>query len=380
MPRDGDLTFKPALRAKLRAIYVRSYPEEAAISLNGKPTQNNSGFLSAGTLISDLFPKTYTLTLTETGYEPWQEKVAVSPSLVTPLKYAVLIPQRATPAASGTATHFFFSRGTIIKENSAEAISVNGTVVGYGTLASATADHHDFLFQDASGGYRLYDMQAETTKNISATLAKDGIATSTVQNVVLDPQGGSQVVVVGQKSIWMLDLGTLGLTLIEKAPTAQILPASPAVNDSSIAWTRFTATSNMSKIVLYDRGAGNLRTTSTTVAGTTEKISWIRGNQLGILQSDGSLYLYDTGADSVQKLADDVRDFSTSEDGTMIAAVEHSNTEIFTQGDPTGYYRFNLPDVTDIQSLIWYRDDTHLFVIYPDHISFLDLQASDSPI
>ncbi len=36
------------------------------------------------------------------------------------------------------------------------------------------------------------------------------------------------------------------------------------------------------------------------------------------------------------------------------------------------YYRFNLPDMASVESLIWYKDQTHLFVQYPDHVSFLD--------
>ena len=59
----------PSFRvSKVGGIYVRSYPEDARIFLNGKSVQNQSGFLSRGTLISDLFPKTYRLALTAPGY------------------------------------------------------------------------------------------------------------------------------------------------------------------------------------------------------------------------------------------------------------------------------------------------------------------------
>ena len=78
---------------KAGGIYVRSYPKTAQITLNGKPVQNQSAFLSPGTFISGLFPKTYTLTLTAAGYDAWTETPQVVPSLVTEMKYAVLVPE-----------------------------------------------------------------------------------------------------------------------------------------------------------------------------------------------------------------------------------------------------------------------------------------------
>ena len=81
---------------KVGGIYLRSYPENANILLNGKPVANQSGFLSHGTLISELFPKTYRITLTATDYLEWHENVAVAPSLVANHEYAVLVPANAT--------------------------------------------------------------------------------------------------------------------------------------------------------------------------------------------------------------------------------------------------------------------------------------------
>ncbi len=84
---------------KVGAIYVRSFPADASIMLNGKPAQNQSGFLSRCTLITDLFPKIYQLKLTAAGYGDWHESAGVSPSLVTELKSAVLVPRTATGTA-----------------------------------------------------------------------------------------------------------------------------------------------------------------------------------------------------------------------------------------------------------------------------------------
>jgi hypothetical protein len=80
----------------------------------------------------------------------------------------------------------------------------------------------------------------------------------------------------------------------------------------------------------------------------------------------------DGGTRGLTKIADDVKSFYPTNDGTMIAALENHSLEIFSENGG-GYYRFNLPNRDQIKSLIWYKDDAHLFVVYNDSVAFLDL-------
>ena len=57
----------------------------------------------------------------------------------------------------------------------------------------------------------------------------------------------------------------------------------------------------------------------------------------------------------------------------MIATLENRSVEIFSLADSSNYFRFNIPNVDEVQKLIWYKDDNHLFVAYPDHVALLDL-------
>ncbi len=239
---------------KVGAIYLRTFPADAAILLNGKPVQSQVGFLTRGTLIGDLFPKTYQLKLTAAGYDDWHESVSVLPSLVTELKNAVLVPRNATSvaAASGIFTTFLATQKELA------AVNANDTAVA---------------------------MVAMTTAMPSSTLIKK----------------------------------------------------------------------------------------------SAQKIVLVRNGLLGILQTDGSLSLYDTSSRDLHKLAAGVQDFFPSADGAMIATLERTSIEIFSlnnPNDPSGYYRFNLPNIGGIQRLIWYKDQSHLFVVYKNSpnnfIAFLD--------
>ncbi|HVO29060.1 MAG TPA: PEGA domain-containing protein [Candidatus Paceibacterota bacterium] len=252
---------------KVGAIYIRSYPQSAAITLNGKPVGNQSGFLSPGTLISDLLPHTYRVSLQAPGYDDWHENAAVLPSFVVQFRYAVLVPRDGMPAPTGTV-----------------AGSAYSSVKQYLALSSAAA--------------------APTTT---------------------DPFDPSQKAVAGKNKV-------------------SVFSATQATTTLTIA-----------------------------VSGWNAGVTWLTPTLLGILQSDGELYLYNTNARQLRKLADDVRSFSATPDGSMVAALEYRSMEVFSLSDPGVYYRFNPPDIAAAQRTFWYADRTHLFVIYPDHVSFLDL-------
>jgi hypothetical protein len=250
---------------KIGGIYVRSYPGDAAIYLNGKPVANDVGFLSPGTLISDLLPKTYTVSLKATGYDAWQENATVAPSQVVQFKYAVLVP----------------------------------------TIATATPT--------PSSTWRAL-VAAEPT------------------STALDPFDATQKVVTSTDKIAIYNV-------IQATTTASVV-----------------------------------------ISGKNLEVEWITPTLLGILQNDGELYIDDAtqngGTQLPQKLADDVKDFAATDDGSMVAALEGDSLEVFSLNDSSIYYRFNIPDVTAASRVIWYKDDNHLFVVYPDSVSFLDLADS----
>jgi len=252
---------------KVGGIYIRTYPENASIYLDGGPIQNQTGFLSAGTLISDLLPRTYNISLKSAGYDDWQENAAVSPAVVTQFKYAVLVPTEGTPVTSST---------------------------------------------------RIATLQL--------------IARLQPTSTTVDPFDTNQKIITAQNNIAIFDI------------------------------------------------AAAMTTASATLPGKNIATRWITSSLIGALQANGELYLYNlnTGSEAAAttKLADGVTSFATTEDGSMLAALEKNSLEIFTLSGSSDYYRFNLPDPADAQSLIWYRDNTHLFVVYPNRIAFLDIADS----
>jgi hypothetical protein len=382
------INFSTLNAEKAGGIYVHSYPDDAAITLNGKSVQNQSAFLSRGTFISGLFPKTYTLSLAAMGYDAWTENAQVLPSLVTEMKYAVLVPKAATNVATSTpsVSNFFEVGGDIVTTNSSGTIAQLGKTIGYGAVVSHSTDLKTAIIRRISAAtgatmYSLYDFTDATNTNLSTLLQPSGIKSIPTANIFIDPYDDTGVIAQNSTEIVEVDSGTHRLTAIETAPAGETIESPIAVSPSAMAWALHTAgvkegaranASGTSQIMVYDKFSGDTIDNSLVVNGPIKQLTWVNNNVLGILENDNTLALYNVPNEKLTTLADDVKQFSPTADGSTVAALEYHSMEVFSL-TTQDYYRFDLPQAADVQGLIWYKDQTHLFVQYPDHIAFLDL-------
>ncbi len=369
---------------KAGGIYVRSYPNNAQITLNGEPVQNQSAFLSPGTFVSGLFPKTYTIALTALGYDAWTESAPVVPSLVTEMKYAVLVPKTATNVATGTAAvgGYFEADGNVVVTSASvnAAITWLGKTIGYGAVTSHSTDLKTAIIRTVSARtgattYSLYDFTAATSAT-STTLPTPST------NIFVDPYDDTNIIAQTSAKIVSIDSGTRRVIAIDTAPTGETIESPIAVSPSVMAWARYTAGTSTasrmspagtSQIIVYDKFSGDTTDSSLVINGPIKQLAWVRNNVLGILASDNTLYLYNVPNEQLTTLADDVKQFYPTADGSALAALEYHSIEVFAENGLPNYYRFNLPDAANVQGLIWYKDGAHLFVQYPDRVKFLDL-------
>jgi hypothetical protein len=384
-------TFKTS---KVGAIYVRSYPDGAQITLNKKPVKNTSGFLSRGTLLSNLFPENYTLALSAQGYDSWTENAAVSPTLVTEMKYAVLVPSNAASVTNITNVGSFFetggniaieaANGTITRQaagatetlpaspTSTTSSATLSTIIGHGTIVSHSNDFTTIVERSPAGVYSAYDLSNATSTNLSALFAKASIATKTITAVTVNPYNSSNVIVQTATHLFTIDLRADTITSFKTATEGQTLESPLALSSSWLAFAQYLNASGTSQIVVYDPFSQNVVDASLSLPGHIKSLQWIRSTELGILQEDGELFRYDIPSETLTKVADDVASFYPTSDGSALAALESRSVEVFSF-TTSDYYRFNLPEMASVQSLTWYKDEAHLFVTYPDHVSFLDL-------
>jgi hypothetical protein len=361
----ATLSFK-----KVGALYVRSFPANADIILDGKPKSRGWQLFQSGTFVNNLFPSNYVVELVAAGYRPWQRQVAVEPSEVTDLSYAVLLPSEPISVATTSAPRFWLVNdqplltsptGTLLFAQQA----LRGAEPVAWTVSGRTLLAHD----RRTDTYFLNDLAAGTSTNLTSLARRaNGRAP---REILMDPSNGA-LLAVGTTTLGLLDsnLGTLSAIATTTATTTA---DRAAISRAWVVWTNWNAASGTSRMNTYDRFAGNLQFGSPAAAGRTVRLDWIDVNRLAALQNDGSLYAYNVPARQLEKTASDVRDFALSGDGALVAALGHRSLEIIPYGDRRDYRRFNLADIGSVENIEWYRDNHHLLVHYPDRVVFLDL-------
>lgn len=352
---------------KVGAIFVRSFPGDAAITLDGEAIANQSGFLSRGTLISNLYPRTYALTLAKEGYGEWHENVGVAPALVTELKYAVLVPSTSTPIATSTSVARFFVAGDqrVVQTPGGTIVSRGTRISGAGAMIDASADLGTLLLKNSPGDYALYDLQENTSTAL--LLPRD------ISRIAMDPSDAAKVIAIKNSAVMIADTARATTTVAASAPAGISFGKTFSIMSSVIAWPRSNAVEGLSSLAFYDMFTKTLARSSGTIPGIVADVQWVDSARVGALTADGALYLYDTNARTFTKIAGEVRAFAVAPDLSAIAALEARSVDVIPLADTTTYRRFNIPAVADVLRLIWYKDAGHLFLVYPDHASFLDL-------
>ena len=353
---------------KVGALYVRPYPSDADISLNHVPAKKSFALFDKGAFIANLFPKRYTLTLTRDGYRTLERHISVLPALVTELKFAVLIPKVAVHI--GDATRDVWAKGGALLTQSATGtlISETGAVRG-DTVLGTTLDLGTVLTREKKT-YFLTDTRASTTMNVTRLAARLGVTLTGNSNetLALDPESGADILVDMPRALILMNSRCETVATLDVNPRAA--RRSTALGMAAVAWE--TPTKRGWSLSVYDRLSDTSRDTGHVLPGAPRALAWATKNTLGILQDDGSFYIYDAAADTLEKTASDVTQFFFTADGTMAATLEHRSIEIFSFATDD-YWRFNIPNVEEVQSLTWYRDNHHLFVTYPDRTALLDL-------
>ncbi|MEK7546762.1 MAG: hypothetical protein AAB536_01120 [Patescibacteria group bacterium] len=362
---------------KVGGIYVRSFPDNAKIVLNGEFIDKKPGLLDRGRFIGNLFPKNYNLSLSEDGYLDWVEHVQVNSSLVSEIKYAVLIPKKSELVYVGTAKRFWADNDQIIID-SGKSLFLNGEKISGSDVLWQNSGSKTVLTKNAAAKtyfLNYFSGSTPTSTALNQKLSASGINPSNIYEITVDPALANNVILRTGTKIFSLNVVNREISqLISSSSTITKM----AVSKSWIAWSSSDAKNEKSKVWFYERDSRSFRN-AFELPGKTVGLGFRNDEGLGILQDDGGFYIGSSNgglsaqAGQHEKTASDARNFVFSPDGSMAAVLENQAVEIFSLNSENNYWRFRLPENEKILRLEWYADKNHLFVIYPQETRFLDL-------
>ncbi len=362
----------PLAIGKIGAIYVKPIPSDAAVTLDDKPVRQIARIFERGTLVNNLFPGSYRISLAKEGYIPWTAEVPVAQSYVSSRAHIVLVPKTAEEATSGPVSAFL-----PLGQSDIALLLPNHTVLFHATpipgdmILAASDDGRVLitkLLKDSS--FFIATQGSATSTNINRTFPR---FTAALRSATSLPQFISQsdtlFSIQSSSSLVLANTVTGKVTLL--ADTAKI--GKVTSDPSRILWTAFDPVTKRSTLSLYDIPSDTLLPDIDQVAGKAIQIELLSRNTAILLQDDHALYSLSLDQGTRARLENNVVSFAVAPDKSAIALLTNSGVEILSQKNTSSYTFLAIPDTSTALRTAWYEDKNHLFLFYSDRAVFIDL-------
>ncbi len=84
---------------KTGGIFLKFHPDNAKITINGIPKKTSASLIDSGTIIKNLIPKEYLVTVSKPGFKNWEKNFEVQPGLVNSASQIKLLKENLTESA-----------------------------------------------------------------------------------------------------------------------------------------------------------------------------------------------------------------------------------------------------------------------------------------
>ena len=334
---------------KTGAIFIQTKPQSAVIKIDEKTFEDKSGLIQSGTLIDNLLPRKYQLTVSKNGYWEWRKNLRVQSGLVTEVKDILLVPRE-------------------IKKESIDLPRIRGE-----EMETVNEDGDKIILQDLrSNLYYLYDLNnKETISNITLHFKNQG-GRGSIKMASFHPFDFEKLIIESDRGLYILDILRSNLeTIATSTPPAWI------VSNSNLYYLKEDAArklylASFNLIVKTENLLAGLPSSTPGSKATAIEIS-ASGKKIALLDNLGDLYLFDQQLRNFEKIAHDARLLSFSPDSNKIAFLDYSNklNILFLEDSNLNNFKsagekveFILEE--EMLSIDWYKDSYHLLLTKTD--------------
>lgn len=345
---------------KTGGIYIETEPRDIAIKIDEKYFSDRSGIIQNGTLITDLLPKTYRLTIQKNGYFPYYKNLEIKPSMVSELINTILIPEKI------------------------EEIEIMPQRLKGNEITEWDAAHQKIIVKNSKNGvYYLYELNnASSVFNINASVnnfSKESI----IKKIAFHPFNENKLIVEleskTKSGLYIFDGNKLKLEPFFLNSQNSLIIAWD-IKNSNIHLIKKIAVPKIRLALFSSNLTSKTETELVEMPIKNKKAAEIvkikvspSGGRIGVLDALDDLYIFDVKAQNLKQIAHNAGIFAFSYDDKKIAFIDKDGklNVYFTEdyfkniskkaGDVIG---FNLENKKLIKNIFWRNDSYHLFIEY----------------
>ncbi len=198
---------------KTGSLYLRYSPTDAAIDINGKPSNASPGILTSGVLISRLIPDDYDIKISEPGYLPWRKTLTVGEATVTSESQIKLWPEtwNFKGVATSSISDFWLTGAGAVLQLKDGTLHLDGSMLR-GQQVTLSDPNSSILISSDGKSYFLTDLgNPKIPVNISNLFNEliqsqsSSTAVEVPKQFFLHPFNGNKILITTGNGLYSLD-------------------------------------------------------------------------------------------------------------------------------------------------------------------------------
>ena len=358
------IDFKNQIITETGGIYIKSEPSSIQITLNGKPIKNDTGIFRSGTLIDNLTPGGYVVTVSKDNFYNWQKNASVEPGAVSVFDSIVLVPENGAQKVGEAVDNFYLQNGKFVfKKNG--ALTFEGSSVVGDSIVNFTKSGSIISYSDKTKSYHLsniFDLDTSLNLNVIFNNLKEARLNlpGVVPIVKIEPYpfNDRRFVIMTGRALYTIDTEKLEIEQVDSQANDFV------VADNNIFWV------NSDGVFRYNLLFKTASTISSledlNISSVVELKADDSGNNLALLTGNSELIMLDVKTKGTSLVSKASGNFEFGPDGKLLAFVENGSTiRVYHIAEDSRtkklYTLFSLPG-TLVDSIAWYDGGSYVFV------------------
>ncbi len=207
---------------KSGGLLVQLTSSDAVIKIGKETFRADSNLLYRGTLIANLFPKTYKVTVTEANHQAWEKNLTIEPSMVTKTYPIILLPEKPPrELAAENIKDFWLGPKYLAWKTIFGQFLINGRPAWGGKIVEWSKSGDLALTYDSKKQtYFLIDIAKENTA-LNLTLVLENLTSEKILKSTFHQASDNKLVLTTAKRLYALDFNKLGLEQLKPVPPSQ---------------------------------------------------------------------------------------------------------------------------------------------------------------